>query len=42
MARELNQLGWVKEDFGPKVDDFIDLSFASKASGLTPAELSAW
>ena len=42
MARELNQLGWVKEDFGPKVDGFVDLSFASKASGLTPAELSAW
>jgi NitT/TauT family transport system substrate-binding protein len=42
MARELNQLGWVKEDFGPKVDGFIDLSFASKASGLTSAELSTW
>ena len=42
MARELHQLGWVKEDFGPKVDSFIDLSFAAKASGLSPAELSAW
>jgi NitT/TauT family transport system substrate-binding protein len=42
MARELNQLGWVKEDFGPKVDSFVDLSFAAKASGLTPAELSTW
>ncbi len=34
MARELHQLGWVKEDFGPKVDSFIDLSFVAKASGL--------
>jgi len=42
MARQLHQLGWVKEDFSPKVDSFVDLSFAAKASGLTPAELSAW
>jgi NitT/TauT family transport system substrate-binding protein len=42
MARELQQLGWVKEDYGPKVDSFVDLSFLAKASGLTPAELSTW
>jgi ABC-type nitrate/sulfonate/bicarbonate transport system substrate-binding protein len=42
MARELLQLGWVKEDFGPKVDGFVDLSFVAKASGLSPAELSTW
>jgi NitT/TauT family transport system substrate-binding protein len=42
MARELQQLGWVKEDFGPKVDTFVDLSFVSKASGLSPAELATW
>jgi NitT/TauT family transport system substrate-binding protein len=42
MARELQQLGWVKEDFGPKVDHFVDLSFVAKASGLTPDELSSW
>ncbi|MGP0091466.1 MAG: ABC transporter substrate-binding protein [Xanthobacteraceae bacterium] len=42
MARELHQLGWVKEDFGAKVDSFLDLSFAAKAAGLTPAELSTW
>jgi NitT/TauT family transport system substrate-binding protein len=42
MARELQQLGWVKEDFGPKVDSFIDLSFVSKASGLSSAELATW
>lgn len=42
MAKELHQLGWVKEDFGPKVDGFIDMSFVAKASGLSPAELSTW
>lgn len=42
MARELHELGWVKEDFGPKVDGFVDLSFVAKASGLSPAELSTW
>ena len=41
-ARELHQLGWVKEDFGPKVENFIDWSFLAKASGLTQAELSTW
>lgn len=42
MARELYQLGWVKEDFSPKVDSFVDLSFVAKASGLPPTELSTW
>lgn len=42
MARELHELGWVKEDFSAKVDGFVDLSFAAKASGLSPAELSTW
>jgi NitT/TauT family transport system substrate-binding protein len=42
MARELHELGWVKEDFGSKVESFVDLSFVAKASGMTPAELSTW
>jgi NitT/TauT family transport system substrate-binding protein len=42
MARELHQLGWVKEDFGSKVESFVDLSFVAKASGMSPAELSTW
>ena len=42
MARELHQLGWVKEDFTPRVDAFIDLSFVAKASGLSVADLSTW
>jgi NitT/TauT family transport system substrate-binding protein len=42
MAKELHQLGWVKEDFSSKVDRFIDMSFVAKASGLSAAELSTW
>jgi NitT/TauT family transport system substrate-binding protein len=42
MARELHQLGWVKEDLSAKVDSFVDLSFVAKASGLPAAELATW
>ena len=42
MARELHQLGWVKQDQSSQVDSFVDLSFVAKASGLTAAELSTW
>jgi NitT/TauT family transport system substrate-binding protein len=42
MARELHQLGWVKDDYGPKVESFVDFAFVAKASGLSPAQLSSW
>lgn len=42
MARELHQLGWVKEDYSGKVDAYIDFSFLSKATGLSAEELSKW
>jgi NitT/TauT family transport system substrate-binding protein len=42
MARELHDLGWVREDYGPKVDDYIDLHCLTKATGLSAAELSHW
>lgn len=42
MARELHDLGWVKDDYGAKVDDYIDLRFLTKATGLSVAELSHW
>ena len=42
MAKELHQLGWVKEDFGGKVESFVDLSFVAKSSGLNVQELSTW
>jgi ABC-type nitrate/sulfonate/bicarbonate transport system substrate-binding protein len=42
MARELFQLGWVKEDLSGKVDNFVDQTFLAKATGLSKAELSKW
>ena len=42
MARELHELGWAKQDYSGKVESYIDLSFLSKASGLSVAELSTW
>jgi len=42
MARELHQLGWVKEDYGNKVESYLDLRFLAIATGLSPAELSQW
>jgi NitT/TauT family transport system substrate-binding protein len=42
MARELHELGWAKQDFSGKVDSYIDLSFLSKASAKSTAELSKW
>jgi NitT/TauT family transport system substrate-binding protein len=42
MARELVDLGWVKEDVSSKVDAYVDHSFLGKATGLSPAELSKW
>ena len=42
MARELVELGWVKQDLSSKVDDYVDQSFLSKATGLPPSELSTW
>jgi hypothetical protein len=42
MARELHDLGWVKEDYSPKVDSYVDFAFLSKATALSPSELSKW
>ena len=42
MARELLELGWVKEDLSGKVDAYVDQSFLAKATGLSPAALSTW
>lgn len=41
-ANELYRLGWVKEDYGPKSDGFVDMSFVAKASGLSLDELASW
>jgi NitT/TauT family transport system substrate-binding protein len=42
MARELLELGWVKQDVSGKVDAYVDPSFLAKATGLSQAELSNW
>ncbi len=42
MAKELVDLGWVKEDVSEKVDSYMDQSFLAKATGLSPSELSTW
>jgi NitT/TauT family transport system substrate-binding protein len=42
MARELNHIGWVRDDLSGKVDGVIDMTFLEKATGLSSAELSTW
>jgi hypothetical protein len=42
MARELHELGWVKENYSAKVDGYVDFAFLSKATGLSAAELAKW
>lgn len=42
MARELRDLGWVKEDYSNRVDEYIDLAFLAKATGQSAAQLSTW
>jgi ABC-type nitrate/sulfonate/bicarbonate transport system substrate-binding protein len=42
MAKELRDLGWVKEDYSDRVDKYVDLAFLAKATGQSPAQLSTW
>ena len=42
MARQMMELGWVKEDYSSKVDSHVDLSFLAKATGRPVGELSKW
>jgi NitT/TauT family transport system substrate-binding protein len=42
MAKELRELGWVKEDYSDRVDKYIDFTFLAKATGQSPAQLSTW
>src|SRR5262247_4097518 len=42
MAKELRELGWVKEDYSNRVDKYIDFTFLAKATGRSPAQLSTW
>jgi NitT/TauT family transport system substrate-binding protein len=42
MAKELRDLGWVKEDYSDRIDKHLDFTFLAKATGRSPAQLSTW
>ena len=42
MAKEMQQLGWAKEDLSPRIDQAVDLRFLSKATGQSVDALSRW
>jgi len=42
MAKELRDLGWVKEDYSDRVDKYVDFTFLARATGQSPAQLSTW
>jgi len=42
MAREMQQLGWAKEDLSPRIDNAVNLSFLSRATGQSVDALSRW
>jgi NitT/TauT family transport system substrate-binding protein len=42
MAKELRELGWVKEDYSNRVDKYVDLTFLAKATGQSQVQLSTW
>ncbi len=42
MAREMQQLGWAKEDLSSRVDNALDFRFLSKATGQSVESLSRW
>jgi NitT/TauT family transport system substrate-binding protein len=42
MARDLRELGWVKEDYSDRIDRYLDLTFLASATRLSQAQLSSW
>ncbi len=42
MAKELRDLGWVKEDYSDRIDEHLDFTFLAKATGRSQAQLSTW
>lgn len=42
MAREMQQLGWAKEDLSSKIEGALDLRFLAKATGQSVDALSRW
>lgn len=42
MAKELKTIGWMKSDLSSKIDGVLNLTFLSKATGKSVAQLSTW
>jgi NitT/TauT family transport system substrate-binding protein len=42
MAKELRDLGWMKEDYSDRVDRYIDFAFLAKATGQSQPQLATW
>jgi NitT/TauT family transport system substrate-binding protein len=42
MAKEMQQLGWAKEDLSSRIDNAVDLRFLAKATGQSVDSLSRW
>jgi hypothetical protein len=42
IAKELRDLGWVKDDYSDRIDKYIDFAFLAKVTGQPPARLSTW
>ncbi len=42
MAKELRQLGWIREDYSDRIDKYVDFAFLATATGQSPAQLSTW
>src|SRR5262252_8974512 len=38
MAKELRQLGWVKEDYSDRIDQYVDFTFLANATGQSTAQ----
>jgi hypothetical protein len=42
MAKNLWDLGWVKEDYSDQVDKYVDFALLSRAAEHSPAQFPAW
>jgi len=42
MAKDMQKLGWAKDDLSGKIDGTLDFSFLTKATGQSAADLSRW
>lgn len=42
MAREMQSLGWARQDYSAQLDNMIDFRFLAKATGLSAEALGRW